>query len=228
MTVSLASFQKNKAVHARSLALRAVWKFIGLPILRSPVLYGTSWRVLLLKLFGAHIEEGVQIKTGVRVTAPWLLRIGTHSWIGEDCWIDNMAMVTIGNDVCISQGVYLCTGNHDWGDPTFRMFASEITLGDGCWIASKSVLAPGVTIGKNAIAGIGSVVSSSIPPDLIYSGNPASFRAVRTLATAPPKDRLDQIVSPKPPARTDGLAQLTTDSSNTNAASVTAELVFPR
>ncbi|MCU1323858.1 MAG: transferase hexapeptide repeat containing protein [Acidobacteriaceae bacterium] len=227
MTVSLASFRNNRAIHTRPFAFRAIWRLLGLPLLRSSLLYGTHWRVLLLQIFGAHIGEGVQIKTGVRVTTPWLLKIGEHSWIGEDCWIDNMAMVTIGNNVCISQGVYLCTGNHDWKDPAFRMFAMEITLADGCWIASRSVLAPGVTVGRNAIAGIGSVVSSSIPADLIYSGNPAIFKSIRTFTTPLPTEQFARAISLQPPACPDDLAQSTTDSSPTNAVSETVELVIP-
>lgn len=219
MTVSLASFQYNRTIYTKPFLFRAVWKLLGLPLLRSPLLYGTNWRVLLLKTFGARIGEGVQIKTGVRVTAPWLLKIGEHSWIGEDCWIDNMAMVTVGNNVCISQGVYLCTGNHDWKDPTFRMFAMEITLGDGCWIASRSVLAPGVTVGRNAIAGIGSVVSSSIPSNLIYSGNPATFKSVRPPLTLLPKEQFDRTTSSSRPICSDDLVQSAIDRFPTNAVS---------
>ena len=38
---------------------------------------------------------------------PWRLSIGDYSWIGEDVWIDNLAMVKIGKNVCVSQGAYL-------------------------------------------------------------------------------------------------------------------------
>jgi putative colanic acid biosynthesis acetyltransferase WcaF len=55
----------------------------------------------------------------VRVKKPWLLDIGEHSLFGEDAWIDNLTTVTIGIHACITQGAYLCTGEHDWSDPAF-------------------------------------------------------------------------------------------------------------
>jgi acetyltransferase-like isoleucine patch superfamily enzyme len=47
-------------------------------------------------------------------------------------------------------------------------------------VASRCALGPGVRIGRNAIAAIGSVVCNSIPPNQIHAGNPASFRGLRS------------------------------------------------
>jgi putative colanic acid biosynthesis acetyltransferase WcaF len=130
----------------------------------------------------------VRIKTGVRVKYPWKLEVGDNSWIGEDCWIDNMAEVILGRNVCLSQACYLCTGNHDWKDPAFAMFATRIILEDGCWVASRCTIGPGVTIGQNAIAAIGSVVSKSIPPSEIHGGNPATRQGFRATSTQAVKE----------------------------------------
>jgi putative colanic acid biosynthesis acetyltransferase WcaF len=181
MTVRLATFKKNHKIANKGLIQQVVWLLAGHPILRSSWLPGAAWRVALLRLFGATIGCGVRIKTGVRIKYPWRLRVGNDCWIGEDCWIDNMADVVMGNDVCISQGCYLCTGNHDWKDPSFSMFASPIVLEDGCWVASRSVLGPGVVIGESGIAAIGSVVWQNIPAGEIHGGNPAAFRGLRML-----------------------------------------------
>jgi putative colanic acid biosynthesis acetyltransferase WcaF len=183
MTVHLASFKKNAEIAKKGLALQAVWLFAGLPLLRASWLPGESWRVGLLRLFGARIGHGVRIKTGVRVKYPWRLTVGNDCWIGEDCWMDNMADVVLGNDVCLSQGCYLCTGNHDWKDRSFRMFAQGIMLENGCWIASRAVLGPGVVIGESAVVAIGSVVSKSIPAGEIHGGNPAVFLGLRKFAS---------------------------------------------
>lgn len=181
MAVDLGSFKPNKTIAGRGLGLQLLWLFGGLPLLRSTWLIGSAWRVFLLRLFGAEVGDNVQIKSGVRVKYPWKLRVGDNSWIGENCWIDNMDFVILGNNVCLSQGCYLCTGNHDWKDPTFQMFARPITLEDGSWAASRCTLGPGVTIGQNGIAAIGSVVWSSIPPNEIHGGNPCAFRGLRVV-----------------------------------------------
>ena len=67
---------------------RIVWRLFGLPILSS-FFPGTSWRKLLLILFGAEIGKRGNIKPFVKVTSPWRLILGDDFWIGEEVWIDN-------------------------------------------------------------------------------------------------------------------------------------------
>lgn len=183
VTVDLGSFRRNESVAGRRRVTQLVWAMMGLPMLRNSWLPGSWWRITLLRVFGAQIGAGVLIKTGVRVKFPWKLQVGDNSWIGEDCWIDNLADVTIGSNVCLSQGCYLCTGNHDWKDRSFSMSATPIILENGTWVASRSMLGPGVRVGVNAIAAMGSVVRSNIPAGEIHSGNPASLQSLRILRT---------------------------------------------
>lgn len=159
----------------RSLAVRVAWFAIGSPLLRCAILPSSSFRVALLRWFGASIGKGAVIKPGVRVKFPWKLRMGSHCWVGEDCWIDNLAVVTLGNNVCLSQGVYLCTGSHDWKDPSFGLITRSIRVDDGAWVAARASVGPGATIAEHAVAGFGSVVTGYIPPYEIHSGNPAAF-----------------------------------------------------
>ena len=188
MSVDLRSFQKNRMIAGRSLGPQLLWFFLGSVLLRSSWLPGTGWRVALLRLFGARVGNHVKIKTGVRVKYPWRLQVGDNTWIGEDCWIDNMADVVLGSNVCLSQGSYLCTGNHDWRDRSFRMFAREIRLENGSWVASRCTLGPGVTIGRDAIVAIGSVVWESVPAGEIHGGNPATHRGLRSFDRAAEPD----------------------------------------
>jgi putative colanic acid biosynthesis acetyltransferase WcaF len=166
---------------------RAAWFFVGQPILGCSWIPSSSLRVSLLRLFGARIGEGVTIKPSVQVKYPWHLAIGNHCWIGEDVWIDNLTSVTLGNHVCVSQGVYLCTGNHDWSDPAFGLRISPVRLEDGAWAGAKSILTPGALLGRCAIAAAGAVVIGTIPAYEIHAGNPAQFvkvRHVRSVASA--------------------------------------------
>ena len=173
----------NSWYHAgRSIFVQAAWFFLGLPLMRCAVLPGSGVRAHVLRLFGSMLGKGVVIKPGVRVKYPWLLTVGDHCWIGEDVWIDNIALVNLGSNVCISQGAYLCTGNHDWSDPAFALKPKPIELRDGSWVAARSVICPGVTVGECAIAAAGSVVTNSIPAYEIYSGNPARYLRKRVFA----------------------------------------------
>lgn len=156
-----------------SLVQQLFWFFIGYPLVRSHLLPFSGFKVFLLRLFGAKIGTNVRIKPGVRIKFPWRLTVGNHVWIGESVWIDNLALVAIEDHVCLSQDVYLCTGNHDWKDANFQLTVAEIHIQESSWIAARAVVGPGVTIGKGAILGLGSVTGHSLQPMTIYSGNPA-------------------------------------------------------
>ncbi|WP_083993574.1 WcaF family extracellular polysaccharide biosynthesis acetyltransferase [Picosynechococcus sp. PCC 8807] len=150
-----------------------LWFFIGDPVVRTRLIPLSSFKVWVLRRFGATIGQGVRLKPGVRVKFPWRLTIGDHCWIGENTWFDNLAPITLADHVCISQDVYLCTGNHDWSDPTFKLITRAIHIERGSWLGARSSIAPGVTIGEGAVLCLGSVALRSLDPMTIYGGNPA-------------------------------------------------------
>jgi putative colanic acid biosynthesis acetyltransferase WcaF len=173
--VRLSAFRNQWYRPGRPLAVQRAWFFFGAPVLRLTILPFSSIRRIVLRLFGAKVGPGVVIKPGVRVKYPWLLEVGSDCWIGEDCWIDNLAPVKVGADVCISQGAYLCTGNHDWSDPAFGLIVRPISIDDGAWIGAKAIVGPGTAVGECAVVTAGSMVSGSVPPFEIHGGNPAVF-----------------------------------------------------
>ncbi len=178
--VRLASFSARWFDRGRPAAVEALWLLVQTLLVRSWV-PGTAHRAFLLRLFGAVIGRGVTMKPGLRVKFPWRLRVGDDSWLGEDCWIDNLAPVVIGNNVCVSQGAYLCTGNHNWSDPAFALVVKPITLQDGSWVGARCLVGPGVTFEESAVAVAGSIVARSLGPYEIHGGNPARFLRRRNL-----------------------------------------------
>lgn len=180
--VHLRNFDNSWYQPGRSSLWQAAWFFFGLPILRCAVNPSSGMRVKLLRLFGAEIGRGVVIKPGVRVKYPWRLKIGNDCWLGEDCWIDNLANVEMESDVCVSQGAYLCTGNHDWRDPAFGLMLGPIHLRDGSWVGARCVITPGVTLEEGAIAAAGSVITKNVPAREIHAGNPAVVVRTREIA----------------------------------------------
>lgn len=152
---------------------QGLWYYVGAPLVRSYILPASGYKVWILRRFGATIGTGVRLKPGVHIKFPWRLTLGNYVWIGERTWIDNLAPVTIEDHVCVSQDVYLCTGNHDWTDPNFSLRLGEIHLETGSWIAARAVIGPGVRVGRNAVLGLGSVATRSLKAGIIYRGNPA-------------------------------------------------------
>ena len=130
-------------------------------------------RVFLLRLFGAEIGKGVVIKPRVRIKYPWKLKVGNHSWIGEDVWIDNLGEVSIGSNCCLSQGAMLLCGNHDYKRSSFDLMVGDITLEEGVWIGAKAVVCPGVICRSHSVLSVGSIASRTLDSYGIYRGNPA-------------------------------------------------------
>jgi putative colanic acid biosynthesis acetyltransferase WcaF len=129
-----------------------------------------SIRAGILRFFGAQIGRGVNIRHGVRIHWPWKLIIGDNTWVGEQTWILNLEPVRIGDDVCISQDVFLCTGSHDRHSPTFEFDNGPITVGDGVWVAARATILRGATIGHDSVIGATALVTGDVEPGSILVG----------------------------------------------------------
>lgn len=173
--IRLDLFSVGNYCPGRGPTARILWHLLGQRILRSQIVTSYRLKTSLLRLFGAKVGKGVVIKPGVRVKYPWRLEIGDHVWIGEDAWIDNLENVAIASHACLSQGVYLCTGNHDWRKSTFDYRLGSIIIGEGAWIGAKSLVAPGVQVSEYAILTAGSVATQSLAASRVYTGNPAVY-----------------------------------------------------
>ena len=147
----------------------------------SHLLVSSSLRASLLRLFGASVGRGTTLKPGLRVKYPWKISIGDHSWIGERVWLDSIARIDVGANVCISQGSYLCSGSHDWSHEAFALREEPIRVHDKAWLAARSLIAPGSSIGEGAVVTIGSVARGTLKPWTIYAGNPAQEKGARVL-----------------------------------------------
>jgi len=104
------------------------------------------------------------------------LSLGARGSIGERCWIGSGT--SIGDRVRMGPGCRLITGDHpvppdgetfDVMKPVVR----PITVEDDCFIGAGVILLPGVSVGRGATIGAGSVVTRDVPPGAIVAGNPA-------------------------------------------------------
>jgi putative colanic acid biosynthesis acetyltransferase WcaF len=121
-------------------------------------------RPAVLRAFGATVGENVTIRHRVRVLWPWKLEIGQDTWIGEDAWLLNLEPIAIGADVCVSQGVFVCTGSHDRRSPDFRYDNGPIVVEDGVWLAAQSLVLRGVTVGRGSVLAARAVATRDVPP----------------------------------------------------------------
>lgn len=84
--------------------------------------------------------------------------------------------VTIGDDVLCGANVTIC--DTDWHHPDPRRRhepgpCAPVVIEDNVWLGMNVVVLKGVTIGRDAVIGAGSVVTKSVPAGMIAAGNPA-------------------------------------------------------
>lgn len=160
---------------------RGIWYIINFMLFKSSLFPISFCKIVILRWFGAKIEEGVVIKPCVNIKYPWLLEIGANTWIGENVWIDNLGLVKIGKNVCISQGALLLSGNHDYSSKSFDLIVKSIVLEDGVWIGAKAIVCGGAICKEHSVLAVASVTAGSLEPYSIYKGNPAVFQKNRNI-----------------------------------------------
>jgi putative colanic acid biosynthesis acetyltransferase WcaF len=151
--------------------VRGLWMVVWSVCRRGPR-FLSPFRIALLRLFGARIGSEVLVCGNVRVLMPWNLTIADSTAISEGVDIYNFAQVRIGSGTVVSQRVWLCTGSHDYNDPTFPLIWKDISIGDATWIAAESFVAPGVRIGDGVVVAARSVVTRHLENWNVYGGNP--------------------------------------------------------
>lgn len=107
------------------------------------------------------------------------IEIKEGSYINKECLLDAKGgNITIGKNVGIGYRCQLLTTNHSYTDKkkrTGKVIASDITIGDGCWIGAGSIINPGVTIGDGCVIASGSVVTRDCISNGLYVGVPAKM-----------------------------------------------------
>jgi Acetyltransferase (isoleucine patch superfamily) len=99
--------------------------------------------------------------------------MGDYSCLSErvDCYsVDN---VVIGDQVVVSQDVFLCCASHDIASPIMELTYAPIVIESQVWVAARAFVGSGVTIGEGAVVGACAVVTKNIEPWMVVAGNPA-------------------------------------------------------
>ena len=132
-------------------------------------------RLQLLKSIMGSLGESCWIEPPLRVAYGTHIHIGNHFYANFNLTVVDDATVTIGNNVMIAPNVTLATAGHPIVPDiriTGQQFSLPIVIEDNVWLGTGVIVNPGVTIGRNSVIGAGSVVTKSIPPDVVAAGVP--------------------------------------------------------
>jgi putative colanic acid biosynthesis acetyltransferase WcaF len=127
----------------------------------------------VLKIFGANFSGMPFIHSTARIQIPWNLTMKHRACLGEGANAYSLGKIDIQEGATIAQEVYLCTGTHDFNDPSLQLITKPITIGKNSFIGARAMILPGVSIGNQAIVGAMSVVSKDVPDHQVVAGNPA-------------------------------------------------------
>ena len=132
---------------------------------------GPESRLVVGEMFIMYPNSSIRIDKG------WL-EIGVEASLGPGTHIyEPRAGMSIGNNVLIAGGCLFSGTSHGIeanGVPMRKQpfSAKPILIEDDVWIGMNCTVLPGVTIGRGAVVGAGSLVSKDLPPAMICYGSP--------------------------------------------------------
>jgi acetyltransferase-like isoleucine patch superfamily enzyme len=132
-------------------------------------------------ILGVQFDEldSANISLGVEMWAGCNLSMGRRSTIGQRCYIDARAGIRVEPDVSISREVSVLTAAHEPDSPNFGTSLAPVSFEPRCWIATRAVVLPGVTVGEGAVVAAGAVVTSDVDPYTVVGGVPAKVLGKR-------------------------------------------------
>lgn len=111
------------------------------------------------------------------------LEIGDDVMINYGCSFNASQLLQIGNRCRIGIGVVLSDSHLHREEPERRGERPEpktLVIEDDVWLANRVIVLPGVRLGRGCIVGAGSVVTASVPANMLAAGNPA--RVIRPIS----------------------------------------------
>ena len=138
-------------------------------------------RRFLLRSAGAKIGKGSSIHMGCRFFSLKELQIGQDSIIGYGVFLDGRDKIIIGNHVDIASDVMIYNSQHDITAEDFHPVLGSVEIGDYVFIGPRSIILPGVKIGKGAVVGAGAVVTKDVEEFTVVGGVPAEVIGERKL-----------------------------------------------
>lgn len=159
---------------------RAVWLLAWAVLARWTPAPAHRWRIAVLRAFGAKVSWRAYVYGSARIWAPWNLVVENFGTIGPEVTVYNIAPVLIGEKAVVSQRAHLCTGTHDYRDPTFPLFAKPIEVRRRAWVCAQAFVGPGVIVEDGAVLAAAGVAFARLDAWTVYVGNPAVVHGSRT------------------------------------------------
>lgn len=134
------------------------------------------------KVFLMKIGKNSIIYGGAEVRAPWNIKIGRNSIIGDEAKLDGRNGLIIKNNVNFSTGVWVWTDQHQVNSRNFESLPigkGKVIIEDYCWCGPRTIILPGKRLKKGSVVAAGGVLTKNTEEYGIYAGVPACKIAQR-------------------------------------------------
>lgn len=142
-----------------------------------PLRLGIWARSRFMRYFFQHLGTHTTLQSGLRLTNPEKISIGSHCNFAQGVFITGGGGVTIGDWVGFGPDVKVWSVNHHFDDPDRPWLLQgwdlkPVVIEDDVWLGANVFVMPGVTIGRGAIVSACALINKSIPPFALVAGNP--------------------------------------------------------
>lgn len=128
------------------------------------------------QLYEVHCYGDVNIGRFVSITGPGTvlkslvskINVGSFTSIGQ-----NVCIVDFNHNIDRASNIFYNYIFHEMNFDSDLKSNGEVNIGEDVWIGSNTVILPGVTVGRGAVIGAGSVVTKNVSKYSIAIGNPA-------------------------------------------------------
>jgi putative colanic acid biosynthesis acetyltransferase WcaF len=131
------------------------------------------WRLLWLRLFGCKTYGKPFVHQRSRIQIPWNLILHDKACLGDGVIAYSLGEIEVKARATIAQEAYICTGTHNFLDPSLALMTAKIIIGEDAFVGARTFIMPGVVIGKGAVIGACSVVTKDVDDWTFVAGNPA-------------------------------------------------------
>ncbi|HEY9399254.1 MAG TPA: acyltransferase [Nitrososphaeraceae archaeon] len=133
---------------------------------------GKNVKIWHFSYIGNNTEIGDNVSIGSLVHIDYNVKIGDNTRIEGSVYIP--PLTSIGKNVFIGPCV---TFTNDPYPMSPKMIG--VVVEDGAIIGGRAVFKAGVSVGKNSVVAMGSVVTKDVPPNVLVMGHPATLRYSR-------------------------------------------------
>lgn len=127
-------------------------------------------------LFGDQFKYGLGFsfrkRLNIRIKKPGQIILGKGVFFNNDCSLNCMNEITIGDHCIFGENVKLYDHNHEFKDKGRYVSkqgynVGKIHIGSNCWFGSNVVILPNVSIGNNCVIGTGCIVFKNVPENSV-------------------------------------------------------------